>query len=88
MDLLLSILVLGGKHHCIDLQNQSFGMLSYSLPTLDGDMDSGDFLPSMCEAWVITNHQKSEQKDYHVEDQPGLHSEFQLILGYTVKTLY
>lgn len=42
----------------------------------------------MCEAWVSTNHQKSEQKDYHAEDQPGLHSEFQRILGYTVKTLY
>lgn len=63
-------------------------MLSYSLPTLDGDVDSGDFLPSMCEAWVSTNHKKPEQKDYHVEDQPGLHSEFQLILGYCVKTLY
>lgn len=58
---------------CTDLQNQSFGVLSYSLPTLDGDVDSGDFLPSVCEARVSTNHKKSEQKDCHVQDQPGLH---------------
>lgn len=50
-------------------------MLSYSLPTLDGDADSGDFLPSVCEARVSTNRKKSEQKDYHVRDQPGLHCE-------------
>lgn len=45
---------------------------------------SGVFLPSMFEACVSTKYQKSEQKDCHVQGHPGLHSEFQPVLGYYV----